>query len=443
MLFLTLSHIMKLNSSGIIKNLIAGLTVSFAAISLGAAFGVMSGRGAMAGMIGAAVIPIITSIIGGTRLQASGPTAPMTAVTALIVAKAYELIPDATLAAQFITLTILMSSVIMFLMALLRTGNLIKFVPNAVVLGFMNGIALLIWFDQVVHLFGLNGKPQLDGGLLVNLLLVLGTLVLIYGIPGITKRTKMKEQVKLFLSPVLLAILIVTFGTFFSGIEVQSVEMGVSIGSATEFFSFIASCVPKSEILTSHFMWMALPLAFQLAMLGYLDSLLTSLVIDRMTGEKTRRNKELFAQGISNAASGLLQGLPGAQATIRSVLLLKEGADSRLAGVFVGIFALIFILFFGHWITLIPSAVFIAILLKAGWDVTDRDYTRAYFRGKWWTSYKRNFQVLIIALTMVITVVVDLNTAVISGTILFFGVTFLFKKYGFIDVEHQLEESID
>ena len=89
----------------------AGLTVSFAAISLGAAFGAMSGRGAFAGMIGAAVIPIITSAFGGTRLQASGPTAPMTAVSALTVAFAYDSFPDKTLAEQFITLVFILNAV--------------------------------------------------------------------------------------------------------------------------------------------------------------------------------------------------------------------------------------------------------------------------------------------------------------------------------------------
>ena len=89
----------------------AGLTVSFAAISLGAAFGAMSGRGAFAGMIGAAVIPIITSAFGGTRLQASGPTAPMTAVSALTVAFAYDNFPDKTLAEQFITLVFILNAV--------------------------------------------------------------------------------------------------------------------------------------------------------------------------------------------------------------------------------------------------------------------------------------------------------------------------------------------
>ncbi len=135
-----------------VYDIIAGLTVSFAALSLGAAFGTMSGRGAFAGMVGAAIIPIITSIFGGTRLQASGPTAPMTAVSALVVAFAYESFPDKIIAEQFITLIFLLNAVFLIVLGILRIGQYIKYVPQVIILGFMNGIGLLIWFDQIKRL---------------------------------------------------------------------------------------------------------------------------------------------------------------------------------------------------------------------------------------------------------------------------------------------------
>ena len=109
----------KTKQNKFIQDILAGLTVSFAALALGAAFGAMSGRGAFAGMIGAAVIPIITSLFGGTRLQASGPTGPMTAITALLVAHAYDHFSDRVLAEQFITLTIIMSGLFMILAGIL------------------------------------------------------------------------------------------------------------------------------------------------------------------------------------------------------------------------------------------------------------------------------------------------------------------------------------
>lgn len=430
-------------SQTFIRDLLAGLTVSFAAISLGAAFGVMSGKGALAGMLGAAIIPVITSLFGGTRLQASGPTGPMTAVAALLIAKAHDTFPDPLMAGQFITFTVILSGVIMILLGILRAGHLIKYVPNAVVLGFMNGIAFLIWYDQAVKLFGWNEKAALGGGVLLNLTLIIGTLIFIFGLPALLKRAGIPAQVRIFFSPVLLSIIVASAFTVITGLPVQSVELGGSLGSFSEFIEFVKSGIPTSSMFTQEIFLLALPLAGQLALLGYLDSLLTSLVIDRLTGEKTKRNKELVAQGLSNSVSSIIGGLPGAQATIRSVLLLKEGAQTRAAGVMVGLFAFLFILFFGQWIALIPAAVFTAVLLKAGWDVCERDFVRAYVKGKWWKSYNRNFQALLILVTTVITVVFDLNVAVVAGTVLYYAGIYFMKIHNLRDVEDVLEENID
>ena len=131
-------------------------------------------------MIGAAVIPIITSAFGGTRLQASGPTAPMTAVSALTVAFAYDSFPDKTLAEQFITLVFILNAVCLVIAGVVRLGKLISYVPNVVILGFMNGIAVLIWKDQIVKVFAINGKPIMEGGIGLNLLLALITFGMIY-----------------------------------------------------------------------------------------------------------------------------------------------------------------------------------------------------------------------------------------------------------------------
>ena len=109
----------------------------------------------------------------------------------------------------------------------------------------------------------------------------------------------------------------------------------------------------------------------------------------------------------------------------------------------LGIFVLISLVFFKDFITLIPAAVFAGVLVKAGWDVCDRDYVEAYFKNNWIKSINRNFQVLIIVYTTIITVVVDLNVAVITGTILYYIGVKLFKKYDLKDVEDQYEENID
>src|SRR5688500_5978114 len=112
--------------------------------------------------------------------------------------------------------------------------------------------------------------------------------------------------------------------------------------------------------------------------------------------------------------SVLFQGIPGAQATIRSVLLIKEGAQTRLAGVLIGVFALLSILLFNDYLALVPAAVFVGVLLKAGLDVFDKDFPTYYMQNQWFNMTSRNIQLLFILYTTVVTVVIDLNIAVIS-----------------------------
>lgn len=405
-----------------LTELLAGLTVSFAALSLGAAFGVMSGRGAFSGMIGAAVIPIITSILGGTRIQASGPTAPMTAVTAVVVAFAHDRFSDqGQNAEQLITLTLLLSAAILFLFALLRLGKYIKLVPQVVVLGFMNGIALLIWADQLKKLFGWGGVEAVPGPIAVNAAIAFGTLGMIYAVPRLLKRSGISPKISKYFPAILLTLVIMTLITSMMELNVGHVKIDNNIDGFSSFIALISSYFPNNpELYSADILWLILPYAFQLAILAYLDSLLTSLVVDKMTSSITKANRELMAQGTANAISAIFQGIPGAQATIRSVLLIKEGASTRLAGVFVGIFALIGFLAFSSWIGLIASAVFVGILFKAGLDVMDRDFILAYYKYKWIKNKSRNIQFFIILLTTLITVFFDLNIAVLSGTVLFY-----------------------
>ncbi|MEX1239198.1 MAG: SulP family inorganic anion transporter [Cyclobacteriaceae bacterium] len=420
-----------------LADLTAGLTVSFAAISLGAAFGAMSGRGAFAGMIGAAVIPIITSIFGGTRLQASGPTAPMTAVTALIIAYAYDHFPDRVLAEQFITLVFILNAVCLIIAGLVQLGKLISFVPNVVILGFMNGIAVLIWKDQVAKVFALAGKPIMEGGIALNLFLAVVTFGLIFGIIRLLKVFAVRPVIRSLISGVLWSIIIITIVSAALGLQVEKVQLGATIGSFGEFASLVAAYFPSAAIFQIEYLKMAIPFALQLTLLAYLDSLLTALVIDRMTGEKSQLNRELVAQGLANGVSGLLQGLPGAQATIRSVLLIKEGAQTRLAGVLIGVFALLSIVLFKDYLALVPAAVFVGVLVKVGLDVCDKDFPRFYLRYNWALSLERNIQLIFILYTTAATVLINLNVAVVSGTIIFY----VCKHFWSIqDVEGDFEE---
>ena len=137
-----------------------------------------------------------------------------------------------------------------------------------------------------------------------------------------------------------------------------------------------------------------------------------------------------------NGCYALIKCIPGVQAKIRSVLLLKEGVKTRLAGVLVGLFALLGFLVFSHYITLITSAVFVGVLFKAGLDVIDRDFVNAYFKNNWSAVKNRNLQLIFIIYSTLVTILWDLNIAVVTGTIFFF----LAKKYvNMVDAEEEFE----
>jgi SulP family sulfate permease len=428
-----------MNKRIIITDLLAGLTVSFAALALGAAFGIMSGRGAFAGMIAAAVIPIITGLFGGTRLSVSGPTGPMTAVSSLVVAFAYESFKDKILAEQFITLVFIMLGVFLILASILRLAKFISYVPQVVILGFMSGIAMLIWIDQFKVVFGLGGKVAPDGEVITNIVIAFSTVLLIFLIPVILKKLKLPHNIRIFIPPTLSAIIIMTVITSVFNMNVGHIKLGSDGGSISDLATLAISYIPSMQILKWEYIMMALPFALQLLLLGYLDSLLTALIMDNLTKEKSNYNKELFGQGLSNIASAIVMGIPGAQATIRSVLLFKEGAKTRLGAVSAGVIALLLFMVFKDYVTIVTSAVFIGVLLKAAWDVFEREFLTIYLKRKWYLNKSRNIQLGFILYTMFATALVDLNFAVFSGTVFFY----LVKRYWKIkDVEITLSDNV-
>lgn len=425
----------QITAQKLIQNLIAALTVSFVALSLGAAFGILSGRGAFAGMISAAAIAAITSALGGTRIQCSGPTGPMTAVTAVVVAFAHDQLLNAVPSGNtdhFINLTIFLMAGLVVLFGVLRLGKFISYIPNVVISGFMNGIAVIIWLDQLKKLFGLGGKSAFSGSMELNVLLAVVTATLVFGLPQLTK--KIMPRYASLLSATFITLIVMTAVAWGLNLDVERVSLTTSLRSWSDFTDLLASQWPTDW--SWNLIKLALPFAAQLAVLAYLDTLMTSLVIDKMTKEKTKANKELIAQGLAGGVVAAIGGIPGAQATIRSVLIVKEKAAWRATGVLVGVFALVEMLAFQDLINLIPQAVFAGILFKVGYDVFDWVPVRLYFKELFRqpsvalhnffsrhddeSIFVTNTEILMVAGTMAVTVLWDLNLAVGLFTLLFY-----------------------
>jgi len=371
----------------------AGLTVSFAAMSLGAAFGDASNRGPLKGALSAGVLALITSAIGGTRVQCSGPTAPMTAVTTIITAYALNKDDNTQCSSDFladfpdndcnlfVNMTIVLAGIMLILLGVCQVGKLITIVPNVVISGFMNGIAVMVWIPQIQALFGW-GKEQMEGHWAVNTVLACLTTFIIFNFPKLTGR--FCPAVKAFLPGTLVAMVLVTafvalcgaVGIEFIG-GIKKVQTGDPIDSMQEVGALFTDNFPSEW--SGGLIVKALPYAFQLAMLGYIDTLLTTLIVDVKVEDKykehawrpTNKMVELLSQGIANAACALFGGIPGAQATIRSVLILNEGAMTQMAGCIAGLLTIIEMAALQSLVSQIPQCVLTGVLFKVGYDCFD------------------------------------------------------------------------
>lgn len=420
-----------------IQEVIVGLTVSAVALSLGGAFGLLSGRGVLAGMLSAAIYPLITSAIGGTKIQCSGPTGPMTTVFIALMISASQSVPQQHLAG-FLNLTLFLMATILLIAGVLRLGNWVKIVPNVVISGFMDGIALIIWISQGKKLLQI-GTPIIEGPMFLNCLVAIITLAIALLMTRIAKNVQ--SHIVGLLSGTLVALVVMTTACTLLDLPIGRAVPDISLHSYSELSAFAANHSPA--LWPWHLFWLALPWALQLAVVAYLDTLLTSLIIDRETHQESKRNRELGAQGIATSLVAIVGGIPGAQATERSVLMLKEGAQTRLAGILVGVFSLAGVLLLQDFVSLIPKAVFAGILLKVGYDVFDWQPIILYFK-QWKTTDSKSSQpitheeIVIIFLTAGVTAIVNVMAAVILCTIMFI-VLRKSNPVGFHDLQLQKE----
>ena len=234
----------------ITHNLLVALTVSFVALSLGAAFGVLSGRGAFAGMFSAGLIAIITGALGGTRVQCSGPVAPMAAIMATFFALANsEYLADpmalgGVTPAHFLNLVCFICGVLMVAMAALRTGFLISYVPDAVISGFMTGIALIIWIGQGKFLFGLNGATQISGDQTLNIVITVLTIAMTFLTYPLLRR--INTGLARVMPGTLMALLVATIVATMFKFNIQHVAVESSISGWQGFVDLVKANIPHN-----------------------------------------------------------------------------------------------------------------------------------------------------------------------------------------------------
>ncbi|WP_242203041.1 SulP family inorganic anion transporter [Aestuariivivens insulae] len=405
-----------------------GITAGIVALPLALAFGVSSGLGPTAGLYGAIFISFFAALFGGTNTQISGPTAPMTAVSMVVVATIIAVNDgDVNKALPIILTVFLLAGLMQVGLGILGLGKYIRYIPYPVVSGFMTAIGVIILLTQILPSIGYYPKEDVEfvksfkiqaediilkniieaeakEGILVledfketikraneiteaeilneaatiaknegkntlgvikmlpralqniswlELILALGTIFIIYGFKYITKAV-----------PSTLVALIVMSGI--------AVGFGLDYRPIEEIPSGFP--IPNLEIFTGFSLTSVTPYVFTaltLALLGAIDSLLTSVVADNMTKTKHKPNKELVGQGIGNSIAAVFGGLPGAGATIRTVVNITSGGKTKLSGMIAGIMLLVILLGLGPIASKIPAAVLAGILITVGIGVMD------------------------------------------------------------------------
>lgn len=375
-------------------DILGGVTAAVVALPLALAFGVASGAGAMAGVYGAFAVGLFAALLGGTPAQISGPTAPMTVVMAAIVAQHADNPAEAFA-------VVVLGGAFQVALGLARLGRYVSYTPYSVISGVMSGVGVILILLQVLPFFGLpfggvqlatvQSWPSIPGNVNWDAVAI-GSLclaVMIYW----------PRNWRAIVPPPLAALLL---GTLLGLFVFPKAPMIGPVIAGLPALAMPAFPLPHLPGIVQA--------AFVLALLGSIDSLLTSLVADTVTRTRHRPSKELVGQGIGNMVAGLIGGLPGAGGTMRTVVNIRAGGRTWLSGAIHAFVLLALVLGMTPLVESIPQAVLAAILIKVGWDIIDWGYLTRIRRAP------RERAIIMLA-TLALAVFVDLMTAVMVGMI--------------------------
>ena len=376
-------------------DLFGGVTSTVVALPVALGFGVASGMGAAAGLYGAIAVGFFASVFGGTRSQISGPTAPMA------VAMAVVLTSHATSLTEALTVVVL-AGFLQVLLGVSKIGRFVAYTPHVVVSGFMSGVGVIIMLMQSLPLFGASGATGGPMGAARALPAAVGGIdsgAFAIGAVTLAVGFLWPQKISRFVPGPLVAL---SAGTALGILYFTEAPV---IGAIPAGLPTLQLGVPQAEFLLH-----ALPPAIILALLGSVDSLLTSLVADSITGSRHNPDKELIGQGIGNIAAGLIGALPGAGATMGTVTNIRSGGSTPVSGALRALLLLALVLGLGRVVEPIPLAALAGVLVKVGWDIIDWRMLGRLHR-------LRREHLIVMLTTLCITVFVDLITAVAIGLI--------------------------
>lgn len=409
-----------IETNNIKGDVFGGITAGIVALPLALAFGIQafsgidspeaSSMGALAGLVGATLLGFFAALFGGTHSQISGPTGPMTVITASIVSGAWAS-SQGNISAVILSMSLagIFCGLFQVIFGLIRIGKYVRYIPYPVLSGFMSGIGVIIILQQIYPIIGkkspastldmiINFPAALaDGVSVIALALGLACISLIVLVPKVTKKVP----------ATLVALIAVTVVSLFTNLDSSLTIGNIPAGLPLPFFTKVQlDGIDWASVLEA-----SLVPGLTLAGLGSIDTLLTSVVADNITKTKHNSNQELIGQGIGNAVAGLFCGLAGAGATMRTVVNVKSGGRTQISGMIHAVLLLAILLGLGSLVKYVPLSVLAGILITVGWGIID-------FRGFKDILRIPKSDAFVMMVVFLMTVFVDLLTAVGIGMVI-------------------------
>lgn len=390
----------QINLTNIKGDLFGGVTAAIVSLPLALAFGVASGAGPVAGLYGAVFVGLFAALFGGTSTLISEPTGPMTVVMTAVLTSLIATNPDQGLAMAFTV--VMIAGVFQIMLGVLKLGKYITLMPYSVISGFMSGIGVILILLQIAPFLGQATPP---GGVSATLFSLpdlwqnINPLELLLGVMTLSVLFFMPKKWAQWMPPQLLALVLGTLVSlwFFADDGIRRIGE-IPLGLPQLIIPTFSSEQITAMILDG----------VVLGTLGCIDSLLTAVISDSLTRQEHKSDKELVGQGIGNLFSGLFGGLPGAGATMGTVVNIQAGAKTALSGVIRALILLVVVLGAAKLTENIPLAVLAGIAMKVGLNILDWSFVKRAHRVSWQAT-------VIMYGVMLLTIFVDLIVAVGIG----------------------------
>ncbi|MGW8122847.1 SulP family inorganic anion transporter [Roseivirga echinicomitans] len=379
------------------SDIFSGLTVALALVPEAVAFAFVAGISPIVGLYGAFMMGIITSIFGGRPGMISGATGALAVVMVSLVAEGELMGVGQGL--QFLFATLILTGIIQMSAGFLKLGKFIRMVPHSVMMGFVNGLAIVIFMSQL-GMFKVGDDWLTGNSLFIMLGLTLLTMAIMVFLPKLNKK----------IPGALVAIVVVSLIVIFGGVETETVKSFIQSRGGDGIKAGLPSFnVPLINLNWSTFMFI-LPYAVILAAIGLIESLMTLNLLDELTETRGNGNRESVAQGLGNMVNGFFGGMGGCAMIGQSIINIKSGGRGRLSGVFAALALLGFILFGSEYIEMVPIAALVGVMFMVVIG------TFAWSTFKVWNKVPKA-DVIVILLVTVLTVIFDLAIAVFAGVI--------------------------